>query len=39
VTGFRDEPFKVDQLSSWAEDAAGELYAISQGGSIVKLGS
>jgi glucose/arabinose dehydrogenase len=33
----RREPFKVDNLSSFGQDAAGELYAVSLGGTIEKL--
>jgi hypothetical protein len=33
----RREPFKVDELSSFGQDAAGELYAVSLGGTIERL--
>jgi glucose/arabinose dehydrogenase len=33
----RTEPFKVASISSFGEDAAGELYAISHGGTIYRL--
>jgi glucose/arabinose dehydrogenase len=33
----RTEPFKVAQLSSFGEDADGELYLVSLGGTIYKL--
>jgi glucose/arabinose dehydrogenase len=33
----RREPFKVSSLSSFGEDAAGELYLVSLGGSIYRL--
>ncbi len=33
----RREPFKVDELSSFGQDASGELYAVSLGGTISKL--
>jgi len=34
----RREPFRVDQLTSFGEDAAGELYLATGGGRIYKLG-
>jgi glucose/arabinose dehydrogenase len=37
--GVRREPFKVSNLSSFGEDAAGELYAVSLDGTIYKLSS
>ena len=37
ATGLRREPFKVDRVSSFGEDAAGELYAVSHGGTIYRL--
>jgi glucose/arabinose dehydrogenase len=37
VSGPRREVFKVDQLSSFGEDAAGELYLVSLGGTIYRL--
>jgi glucose/arabinose dehydrogenase len=33
----RREPFKVPELASFGEDAAGELYLVSLGGTIYKL--
>jgi glucose/arabinose dehydrogenase len=33
----RREPFKVSNLSSFGEDAAGELYAVGLGGELYKL--
>jgi glucose/arabinose dehydrogenase len=35
--GVRREPFRVQSLSSFGEDAAGELYATSLSGQIYKL--
>jgi hypothetical protein len=35
--GVRREPFSVDQLSSFGEDAAGELYAVSHNGTIYRI--
>ena len=35
--GIRREPIKVPELSSFGEDAAGELYATSLGGRVFKL--
>lgn len=35
--GFRREPFRVSNLSSFGEDAAGELYAVSLSGTIYRL--
>jgi hypothetical protein len=37
--GVRREPFKVSNLSSFGEDAAGELYATSLDGTVYKLSS
>jgi glucose/arabinose dehydrogenase len=34
----RAQPFRVPQLSSFAEDEDGELYLVSQGGTIYRLG-
>jgi hypothetical protein len=33
----RKEPFTVSELSSFGEDAAGELYLVSLGGTIYRL--
>ena len=33
----RREPFKISELSSFGEDAAGELYATSLDGTVYKL--
>ena len=33
----RGHPFRVEQLSSFGEDSDGELYALSQGGSVYKF--
>jgi glucose/arabinose dehydrogenase len=38
LRGIRREPFRVPSLSSFGEDAAGELYATSLDGGIYKLG-
>jgi glucose/arabinose dehydrogenase len=35
ATGVRTEPFRISALSSFGEDAAGELYATSQDGGVV----
>jgi glucose/arabinose dehydrogenase len=35
ATGVRIEPFRIAGLSSFGEDAAGELYATSQDGGVV----
>ncbi len=35
--GLRREGFEVDSLTSFGEDAAGELYLVSHGGTIYKL--
>jgi glucose/arabinose dehydrogenase len=37
--GVRREPFTVGHVSSFGEDAAGELYAVSLDGTIYKLSS
>jgi glucose/arabinose dehydrogenase len=37
LRGVRREPFRVQSLSSFGEDAAGELYATSLSGQIYKL--
>jgi len=34
---LRKEPFKVDSLSSFGENSAGELFAVSLGGTIFRL--
>ena len=39
VGRVRREPFKVQGLSSWGQDSAGELYATSLNGTIYKLSS
>jgi hypothetical protein len=36
-SGPRKEAFTVPSLSSWGEDAAGELYAASLDGTVYKL--
>jgi glucose/arabinose dehydrogenase len=37
LRGVRREPFKVLNLSSFGEDAAGELYTVGLGGELYKL--
>jgi glucose/arabinose dehydrogenase len=37
AAGLRREPFKVANLSSFGEDAAGELYLVSHDGTIYRL--
>ena len=37
ATDVRQESFRVNSLTSWGEDARGELYAVSGGGTIYKL--
>jgi hypothetical protein len=37
ATDLRVEPFEVDSLSSFGENAAGELFAISHGGTIYRV--
>jgi glucose/arabinose dehydrogenase len=37
AAGVRKEPFRVSSLSSFGEDAAGELYLVSHGGTIYRL--
>jgi glucose/arabinose dehydrogenase len=37
AVGLRREPFRVASLSSFGEDAAGELYLVSHGGTIYRL--
>ena len=39
TSGPRREPFSVGNLSSFGEDAAGELYATSLDGTVFKLSS
>ncbi|HEX4929870.1 MAG TPA: PQQ-dependent sugar dehydrogenase [Gaiellaceae bacterium] len=37
ATGLRREAFKIGNLTSFGEDTAGELYAVSHGGTIYRL--
>ena len=37
AVGLRREPFRVENLSSFGEDAAGELYLVSHDGTIYRL--
>jgi len=37
ATGLRREAFKIASLTSFGEDTAGELYAVSHGGTIYRL--
>ena len=37
AVGLRREPFRVESLSSFGEDAAGELYLVSLDGTIYRL--
>jgi glucose/arabinose dehydrogenase len=37
ATALRQEAFKISSLTSFGEDTAGELYAVSQGGTIYRL--
>jgi glucose/arabinose dehydrogenase len=37
AAGVRREPFRVQSLTSFGEDAAGELYALSENGTIFRL--
>ncbi len=37
ATALRREPFKVENVTSFGEDAAGELYTVSHGGTIYRL--
>ena len=39
ATGVRREAIRVKSLSSFGEDANGELYAVSLGGTVYKIGS
>jgi glucose/arabinose dehydrogenase len=37
ATSLRREPVRVDSLASFGEDAAGELYAVSLGGTVYRI--
>nr|MBA2333246.1 glucose dehydrogenase [Actinomycetota bacterium] len=37
ASGLRREAFKIPQLTSFGEDSAGELFAVSGGGTISRL--
>ena len=37
ATGLRRERFKIESVSSFGQDIAGELYAVSHGGTIYRL--
>ncbi|MDX6397441.1 MAG: hypothetical protein QOJ43_849 [Gaiellaceae bacterium] len=37
ATGLRREPFTIPNLTSFGEDVAGELYAVSHGGTVYRL--
>ena len=37
ATDLRQEAFKISSLTSFGEDTAGELYAVSQGGKVYRL--
>ena len=37
AAGLRREPFRVESLTSFGEDAAGELYLVSHAGTIYRL--
>ena len=37
ATGLRVEPFRVDGLSSFGENSAGEIFAVSHGGTIYRV--
>jgi glucose/arabinose dehydrogenase len=39
LRSVRREPFRIPSLSSFGQDAAGELYAVSLGGRVYKLAS
>jgi glucose/arabinose dehydrogenase len=39
ATGIRREPFRVDRLTSFGEDSAGEIWLASHNGTIYRLGS
>lgn len=37
ATEVREEPFEIDSLTSFGENAAGELFAVSHGGTIYRI--
>jgi hypothetical protein len=37
ATGLRREPFQIESVTSFGEDIAGELYAVSHDGVIYRL--
>ena len=37
ATGLRVEPFRIDSLTSFGENAAGELFAVSGDGTIYRI--
>ncbi len=37
ATGLRRERFEIESVTSFGEDAAGELYAVSHGGTVYRL--
>jgi glucose/arabinose dehydrogenase len=37
ATDVREEPFEIDSLSSFGENSAGELFAVSHGGTIFRI--
>ena len=37
AAGLRVEPFRIDSLTSFGENAAGELFAVSGGGTIYRI--
>ena len=37
ATDVRVEPFRMESLTSFGENAAGELYAMSQNGTIYRV--